>query len=71
MPRGETMPSSVRFYSSVVAKLQRESAAREGAWTRARDEEKIQKEGSPTGRGGAAKKTPSCVKPGAAAARSS
>jgi hypothetical protein len=33
---GEVMLSSgVRFYSSVVAKLQRESAAHEGVWTRA------------------------------------
>ncbi len=39
MPRGgETMSSGVRFYSIVVAKLQRESAAREGVWTRTRDD---------------------------------
>ena len=53
--------SGIRFYSSVVAKLQRESAAREGVWTRVRDDE--------TGR--ERNEALSCVKPVAAAARSS
>ena len=53
--------SGVRFYSSVVAKLQRESAAREGVWTRVRDDE--------TGR--ERNEALSCVKPVTAAARSS